>query len=177
MQTNLDANTTFIMVKNSKEDQKLVLFGVLSDLNGGIYTNGKFKWFWSVTRVQHFFLREPEEVHDCISILHRGFLWETEVSRRADVCLFLNKATCQWTHSARCRKKNSEYMPVCSFSLQNHTKPVPFQRSSVKMRFLHHHSSAGLNFISFVLTCSNICLEIYRKFAAQYFSSSHCKAI
>lgn len=32
-------------------------------------------------------------------------------------------------------------------------------------------------FISFVLTCSNICLEIYRKFAAQYFSSSHCKAI
>lgn len=40
MQTNLDANTTFIMVKNSKEDQKLVLFGVLSDLNGG----DLYKW-------------------------------------------------------------------------------------------------------------------------------------
>lgn len=146
MQTNLDANTTFIMVKNSKEDQKLVLFGVVSDLNGGIYTNGKFKSFWSVTRVQHYFLREPEEVHDCISILHLGFLWETEVSRRADVCLFLNKATCQWTHSARCRKKTQNTCLFVLFPLQNHTKPVSFQRSCVKMRFLHHHSSAGLNF-------------------------------
>lgn len=114
MQTSLDANNTFIMVKNSKEDQKLVLFGVVSDLNGGIYTNGNFKSFWSVTRVQHYFLREPEEVHDCISILHLGFLWETEVSRRADVCLFLNKATCQWTHSARCRKKTQN---TCLFVL------------------------------------------------------------